>query len=91
MTQSKKPPADLSAASVLITKKGMAGVPADASQRTPPPVEAQSVGQEEVELLPLNFRVPADFKRRFRMFAAERNMKLTDVLKQAFDLLESQK
>jgi hypothetical protein len=90
MTKSKKPAADLTTAGPLVTPKGMATVPGDAPQRTTPPVEPPPP-EPEVELLPLNFRVPADFKRRFRLFAAERNMKLTDVLKEAFGLLESKK
>ena len=38
---------------------------------------------------PLNFRVDPDFRRRFRVYAAQRGMRLQDVLVKAFELLEA--
>ena len=35
----------------------------------------------------LNFRVPNEFRRRFRTYAAEHDMKLNEVLYEAFEAL----
>ncbi|MGB7548023.1 MAG: hypothetical protein WBM14_09765 [Terracidiphilus sp.] len=65
-----------------MTKKAMTIVATDlAAIRT-----ARS--QVKVPGEPLNFRVPPDFGRRFRVYAAERRMRLSDVLIQAFEALE---
>ena len=34
---------------------------------------------------PLNFRVPADFRRRFKTYAAQHDMKLNELLYKAFE------
>src|SRR5690349_17129012 len=99
MTQTKKPPADLTVVPPLVTVKGQATVPADAPQQRIPPSPPAAAGpaaetdgrQQQPKPVPLNFRVSPDFKRRFRLYAAERNMKLIDVLIEAFDALESKK
>jgi hypothetical protein len=36
---------------------------------------------------PLNFRVPLEFRRRFRRYAADHDMKLNEVLYRAFEAL----
>jgi hypothetical protein len=36
---------------------------------------------------PLNFRVPMEFRRRFRRYAADHDMKLNEVLYKAFEAL----
>ena len=36
---------------------------------------------------PLNFRVPMEFRRRFRRYAADHDMKLNEVLYRAFEAL----
>lgn len=36
---------------------------------------------------PLNFRVPMEFRRRFRRYAADHDMKLNEVLYRAFEVL----
>lgn len=36
---------------------------------------------------PLNFRVPMEFRRRFRRYAADHDMKLNEVLYKAFETL----
>ena len=36
---------------------------------------------------PLNFRVPKEFRRRFRRYAADNDMKLNEVLYKAFEAL----
>jgi hypothetical protein len=53
----------------LIGTKGKVGRPAAATEANQP----------------LNFKMPADFKRRFRMAAAERGMKLNELLAEAFE------
>ena len=37
---------------------------------------------------PMNFRVDPDFRRRFRLYAVNHGMKLTEVLLAAFEALE---
>lgn len=49
---------------------------------------AQSENNEEKNNMPLNFRVSSDFRRRFRMFAASRDLKLNELLVLAFDNYE---
>jgi len=39
----------------------------------------------------LGFRVPADFRRRMRMFAAKHDMRLQQVLMEAFEALVREK
>lgn len=38
--------------------------------------------------MPLNFRVPGEFRRRFRMYAAAHDLKLNELLQRAFDEYE---
>ena len=38
------------------------------------------------KLVPMNFYVPADFKREYKIYAAEQDMNMVDVLKSSFDL-----
>lgn len=38
--------------------------------------------------MPLNFRVSADLRRRFRVFAANHDLKLNELLRLAFDEYE---
>ena len=37
------------------------------------------------KLVPLNFFVSSDFKRNFKVYASERDMKMVDLLKSAFE------
>jgi hypothetical protein len=43
---------------------------------------------DEANNEPLNFRVTAEFRRRFRMFAAAHDLKLNELLRRAFDEYE---
>jgi hypothetical protein len=66
----------------LVAVKGKAASSPDAASRQPettpvPPVSA-----------PLNFKVDRDFRRRFRQRAAEADLKLNELLRQAFDAWE---
>jgi len=75
-----KKPADLSS---LVATKGKAAPVADMPARSAAPsddVEANNV--------PLNFRVSADFRRRFRVFAANHDLKLNELLRLVFDEYE---
>ena len=38
------------------------------------------------KLVPMNFYVPVDFKRAYKIYAAEKDMNMVDVLKSSFDL-----
>ena len=40
--------------------------------------------------LPLNFKVPADFRREFKTYAAQHNKKLNRLLYEAFAALKAQ-
>lgn len=69
--------------SSLVVRKGAAapspGVPARAAD-----APAMTTGRSE----PLNFRVTADFRRRFKVYAAEHDLSLSELLEKAFDALE---
>ncbi|EWC49344.1 hypothetical protein XAR_4385 [Xanthomonas citri pv. glycines str. 8ra] len=43
---------------------------------------------DEPNNVPLNFRVTAELRRRFRMFAADHDLKLNELLRLAFDEYE---
>jgi hypothetical protein len=76
-----KKTADLSAS--LVAVKGKAAASPDASARQPePPVASTSYSS------PLNFKVDPDFRRRFRKRAAEADLKLNELLRQALDAWE---
>lgn len=67
----------------LVATKGQAAPVANISQRSAAPAE-----EPEVNNVPLNFRVSADLRRRFRMFAAAHDLKLNELLRLAFDEYE---
>lgn len=72
-----KKTADLSAS--LVAVKGAAMVAMDAVAREP---------EQTASLTPLNFKVDAEFRRRFRRRAAEADLKLNALLRQALDAWE---
>ncbi len=41
--------------------------------------------------MPLNFKVPSDFRREFKTYAAQHNKKLNQLLYEAFAALKAQK
>lgn len=66
-----------------------------ASPVSPAPGERRGPGAaQELEdniggaTVPLNFRVPPAFRRRFRVFAARNDLKLSDLLRLAFEEYE---
>lgn len=76
-----KKPADLS--SSLVAVKGKAVAPADAAGRQQEAAPPASRGSA-----PLNFKVDPEFRRRFRRRAAEADLKLNELLRQALDAWE---
>lgn len=77
----KKPIADLSG---LVATKG-AAEPTSMPTRAPTPAATPTTAADEGNSLPLNFRVPGEFRRRFKMFAAANDMKLNELLYKAFN------
>ena len=81
----KKPSPGLTAG--LVAVKGTAAPPADAGVTRAAPVAVQPAkapaGEPASE--PLNFRVTAAFRRDFRVYAAENNLKLNELLVLAFN------
>jgi hypothetical protein len=86
-----KKPAALSAN--LVAVKGAAapapdmpgrGVPAHVVE--PPAAPRRAEGREgEGGLSPLNFRVPAAFRREFKTYAARHDLKLNELLRRSFE------
>jgi len=81
MTTKKNAP-DLSG---LVATKGQAAPVANVTVRS-----ATATSETEANNVPLNFRVSADLRRRFRMFAAAHDLKLNELLRLAFDEYEKQ-
>lgn len=67
-------------------RKGQLGTPPQTAAPAPKNLHKPSSG----ELAPLNFYVPPDFRREYKIFAAERDMNMVDVLKQSFELYKAQ-
>ena len=85
-----KKPAELSANLVAI--KGSAApapdmpgrvAPAAAAAVTAPPAALKTTTVRE-ELGPLNFAVPASFRREFKAYAANHDLKLNELLRRCF-------
>lgn len=84
---SKKPVADLSPGLVAI--KGQA----TAVDSMPPQLAGDSGAlprdsKDSKSSAPLNFKVDAEFRRRFRQRAAEADLKLNELLREALDAWE---
>lgn len=68
----------------------MANVPPPARKSgkgLPPPVELTVGNLEKAEpgsLKPLNFKVPADFHREFKVYASQQGMSMLDLLQEGF-------
>ena len=77
-----KKAADLSAS--LVAVKGKAAASPDATARQPEVPALTSVSYSS----PLNFKVDPEFRRRFRQRAAEADLKLNELLRQALDAWE---
>jgi len=82
-----KKTADLS--SSLVAVKGKATVPPDATGRQPEvPLTAPT---PQGVSAPLNFKVDPDFRRRFRQRAADADLKLNALLREALDAWEEKR
>jgi hypothetical protein len=70
----------------------MANVPKPkAGKGTPPPLAKTVENLERPDpagQAPLNFKVPDEFKREFKTYAAQRGISMTKVLMDGFDLLK---
>ena len=66
--------------------------PSKRVRRTPPPLltsDSLSTAKSDITVLtPLNFKVPAEFHRDFKTFAAQHSKKMVEVLQEAFALLK---
>jgi hypothetical protein len=96
---SKKPAAALSAN--LVAVKGTAApapdmpgraspAPAIANMPARPAPLPAAEGQGEAGGQPLNFRVAADFRRDFKVYAASHGLKLNELLRRSFDAYRRQ-
>lgn len=47
-------------------------------------------GAKEANLAPLNFRIPASFRREFRIYAAQHDLKLNELLRRCFEAYRRQ-
>ena len=89
---SKKPAATLSAS--LVAVKGAAAptpdmpgrdaAPAAAADRTALSPTRPTEREGDRGLSPLNFRVPASFRREFKTYAARHDLKLNELLRRSF-------
>jgi hypothetical protein len=59
--------------------------PVSPEDSPPAPKLAAVPTAAEEDLVPLNFRVPAAFKRKFKTYAASHDMFLTELLKLSFE------
>jgi hypothetical protein len=90
---SKKPAAALS--SNLVAVKGAAMPAPDMPGRASPPSaavpaeEAKAGAAAEVGQ-PLNFRVPAQFRREFKVYASQHDLKLNELLRLSFEAYRRQ-
>jgi hypothetical protein len=85
-----KKPAELS--SNLVAIKGKAAPAPDMPSRVlpmaaeeAPTATGKGSTKEREELTPLNFRIPASFRREFRTYAATHDLKLNELLRLCFD------
>jgi hypothetical protein len=88
-----KKPAALSAD--LIAPKGAAKPPTDMPTRSSamPDQEPSGItrgGEGEGGLMPLNFRVSAAFRREFKTYAAQHDLKLNELLRLSFHAYRQQ-
>jgi uncharacterized glyoxalase superfamily protein PhnB len=67
----------------LVATKGQATVGSDATPRQP-----EAPTKSSSSSAPLNFKVSAEFRRRFRQCAAGADLKLNELLRQALDAWE---
>lgn len=74
----------------LVAVKGAAAPAADMPARAGDPQAlvappAKGAGEGREALVPLNFRLPASFRREFKTYAARHDMKLNELLRHCFE------
>lgn len=75
----------------------MANVPPPAKQSRkglPPQAESTVGNLEKAEpgtLKPLNFKVPADFHREFKVYASQQGISMLDLLQESFKAMRQQR
>ncbi len=84
----KKKAAELSAG--LVAVKGSAIPAPDMQSRSSEPALSES-GEVESNLAPLNFRVSSGFRREFKTYAAQHDLKLNELLRRSFEAYSRQK
>lgn len=69
--------------------------PAGRGTKGAPPAELQASQNlsksEDYELRPLNFKVPAEFKRDFKSYATQLDISMVDLLQKCFDFYRENK
>jgi hypothetical protein len=59
-----------------------------------PPMEIEAsrnlTKAEDTDLMPMNFKVPADFKRAFKTYAAQMDISMVDLLQRCFEYYKDQ-
>jgi hypothetical protein len=52
--------------------------------------KAEPAEEKEANLAPLNFRIPASFRREFKIYAATHDLKLNELLRRSFEAYRKQ-
>jgi len=66
--------------------RGALAIPASVTAEEPRAAPGRPPEREgEVPLTPLNFRVPAAFRREFKTYAAQHDLKLNELLRRSFE------
>jgi len=74
----------------------MANIPAPAKgTKGKPPTKVQTLDNlsrpEAGELKPLNFKVPSDFHRAFKTYAAAHDLSMVQLLREGFELVKAKR
>jgi hypothetical protein len=69
--------------------------PGKKSRKGPPPAAESTVGNLEKSepgtLKPLNFKVPAEFHREFKVYASQQGISMLDLLQEGFKAVRQQR
>lgn len=69
----------------LVATKGQAQPVANVPPRSAAPIAQQpEKDQDSAGLVPMNFRVSAELRREFKVYAAEHDLKLVELLRRSF-------
>jgi hypothetical protein len=78
-----QPPAPETAPAVAVPPRAV-------SKPAPRRAKAEPAEEKEANLAPLNFRIPASFRREFRTYAATHDLKLNELLRLSFEAYRRQ-